>query len=400
MDKIELFHSATVAIRTNKTRSFLTTLGIIIGVASVILLTAIGIGLQKFVTQQFQDLGANVIFVVPGKVNVQGGPGRPVTSSAKFTFEEVREISKLGNPIKLASPSVFKNGTAKYRGKTIDVSINGVDENYSQIRNIKADKGSFVTKAMIERSARVAVIGPKVADKFFPGDIALGKEISVSDQKLTVVGVTVSKGGGFGSNSDQDTFVYIPVTTAQKMLGEKTPGAFSVLTIAPEENAAAAAIVKRFLTRRNLTEDDFTVLEPKEILSSINSFLGAVTAALSGIAAISLVVGGIGIANIMLVSVTERTREIGLRKALGATKKDILWQFLIEAVVLSAVGGVIGILIGSGFALLLRRFIQTAVTGQSVLLAFGISSLVGIISGLAPAIRASRLNPIEALRYE
>jgi putative ABC transport system permease protein len=195
--------------------------------------------------------------------------------------------------------------------------------------------------------------------------------------------------------------VYMPVTAVQKFSGEKDPGSIIVQTKDPESTAIAAKKVNDyFIRRRKLTTDDFTVLEPKEILNTVNGFLGTITAALSGIAAISLVVGGIGIANIMFVSVTERTREIGLRKAVGATYKDILAQFLLEAVLLSVLGGLIGIGIGGGLSLLLNQFIQTSVTPGSVILSFGISCAVGVFSGLAPAMRAAKMDPIVALRWE
>ena len=217
---------------------------------------------------------------------------------------------------------------------------------------------------------------------------------------MTVVGVLKEKGGGIGGNSDENTFVLMPVTTASRVTGIKKPAAVMVRTLDAAGTAVAARKIKDYFYRKNLTDDDFTILEPKELLDTISTFLGVVTGALSGIAAISLIVGGIGIANIMLVSVTERTREIGLRKAVGATKRHIAWQFLIEAVVLSILGGGLGIGVGTGFSLILRRFIETQVTVGSVLLAFGVSAIVGVVSGLAPAIRASRLDPITALRYE
>jgi putative ABC transport system permease protein len=195
--------------------------------------------------------------------------------------------------------------------------------------------------------------------------------------------------------------VYIPVTAVQKFSGDKDPGTILVQTTTPESTAIASKKVNDyFIRRRKLTTDDFTVLEPKQILDTVNGFLGTITAALSGIAAISLVVGGIGIANIMFVSVTERTREIGLRKAVGATYRDIMTQFLLEAVLLSVLGGLIGIGIGGGLSLLMNQFIQTSVTLGSVILSFGISCAVGVASGLAPAIRAAKLDPIVALRWE
>jgi putative ABC transport system permease protein len=402
MDPIELLRSSIRAIRTNKVRSVLTTLGIIIGVASVILLVSIGNGLQTFVTKQFEDLGSNILFVAPGKVSVSGGGGPPISAEAKFTFDDVTEIANLGAPITAAFGSIIKPSTAKYLNKTYDVTVAGVSGQYGKIRNIKANEGSFVTDTMVERSQRVIVLGPKVVEKLFrPGEKVIGKEIDVSGQKLTVVGITESKGGGLGGGTgDVDSYAYLPLTTAQKIFGIRRPASMAVQTDSPDNVSRANAMLKRYFERRGLTSDDYTILEPKEILEQINTFLGAITGALSGIAAISLVVGGIGIANIMLVSVTERTREIGLRKAIGATRRDILVQFLIEAIILSALGGVIGIAIGWGLSSLISRFIETAVSWQSVVVAFAISALVGVISGLAPAINASRLNPIDALRYE
>lgn len=402
METLELFRTATMAIRTNKTRSFLTALGIIIGVASVILLVSIGNGLQAFVTKQFQELGSNLVLIAPGKVSFSGGGGPPVSTEAKFTFEDVAALANLGTPITDAMGSVLKPATAKYLTKTFDVTVAGISENYSEVRNLKISKGSKITQAMERRSQRAAVIGSKVVDKLFrSGEDPIGKEINVSNQKLTVVGVAESKGGGLGGgSSDADTYVYVPVTTAQKMYGIKRPASVAVVVDKAENTPIATVLIKRYFQRRNLTSDDYTILEPKELLNQINTFLGTITVALSGIAAISLVVGGIGIANIMFVSVTERTREIGLRKAVGATYRDILTQFLLEAVMLSVLGGVIGILFGSGLSLLLNRVIQTSVSMESVMLSFGISCAVGVTAGIIPALRAAKLDPIVALRWE
>lgn len=397
---IETLGSAMEAVWRNKLRSFLTTLGIVIGVASVIMLVSIGNGLQKFVTKQFEGLGANLVLVAPGRINVKSGPSRPVPLTPKFTWEDIRGLERTGEPIVAVSGTTYKSGTGKYEGKTWDVSVTGVDEKYSELRNIRAQTGEFITKNMVERSQAVVVLGPTVAKNLFGVESPLDKQIDVLGRKLTVVGVTESKGGGFGGNTDQDSFVYIPVTTAQKITGDKHPATIMVKAQSPETTPIVTEKIKSYFYKRKLTDDDFTVLEPKEILASITSFLGAVTAALGGIAAISLLVGGIGIANIMLVSVTERTREIGLRKSLGATKRDIMWQFLAEAAMLSALGGVIGIGIGGGVSLLLRRFIETEVTWPSVVMAFGVSAVVGVVAGLAPAVRAAKLDPITALRYE
>lgn len=401
MNPLEFLRSSWGSIRTNKVRSVLTTLGIIIGVASVILLVSIGNGLQSFVTEEFKALGSNALFISPGRVSFSGG-GPPQNVEAKFNFDDVERLARLGNPITDASGMISKGITVKFRSKSFYGTLTGVNEKYLEYGNIKVAKGKFISKNSVERSQMVAAIGHKVQVKLFGEDVnSIGQKIDVAGRQVTIVGVIKEKGGGFGGGaSDDNTSVFMPVTAASKITGIDSPAAIMVRTTDAESTTLAAKKIKDYFYRKNLTDDDFTVLEPKELLNSINAFLGAVTAALSGIAAISLVVGGIGIANIMLVSVTERTREIGLRKAVGATNRDILIQFLIEAVVLSVLGGLIGIAIGWGFSMLLRSFIQTAVTWQSVALAFGISAAVGVISGLAPAIRASRLDPITALRYE
>ncbi len=399
MDIVEVFRTAMMAIRTNKIRSFLTALGIIIGVASVILLVSIGSGLQSFVTKEFESLGANMLFISPGRVSFRGG-GPPVNTEAKFDFEDVEEIGRLGSPIVKASGMITRGMTFKYRAESYYGNLAGVNEEYMEYGNVELESGEFFGRSAVERGQNVGVIGNKIYTELFgEGRSAVGKEIDVSGRQVKIIGVLKEK-GGFGGSGGDNTYVLMPVTAAAKITGIKKPAAVMVRTETAEDTAVAARKIKQYFERKGLTEDDYTVLEPKELLDSINSFLGVVTGALSGIAAISLVVGGIGIANIMLVSVTERTREIGLRKAIGATKRDIAVQFLVEALMLSLLGGAIGIAIGWGFSAVLRQFIETSVTVDSVMLAFGISSLVGVVSGLAPAVRAANLNPIDALRYE
>ncbi len=399
MDLLELFRSAVLAIRTNKSRSVLTTLGIVIGVASVIALTAIGAGLQAFVTKQFQSLGSEVVFVQPGRVNLRGGGGRPTAFSPKFTFEDVANLDRRGGAIAGATASIFKSGLAEYKRETLDISIDGAGANLPALRNIDLSSGRWFTASQEERALPVVVVGSAIPEKLIKETDVLGKQIVISNRKFTVIGVLKKVGGGFGGG-DQDSLVYMPTTTARQLLGEKSPGSITVKATGPLEVDRAVEQIKQYFYRRSLTDDDFTVLKPTQILETIQTFLGTITAALAGIAAISLVVGGVGIANIMLVSVTERTREIGLRKALGAKRRDILLQFLIEAIVLSALGGLIGIGLGWGLAALVSRFIETAVTAQAVALAFGISCAVGITAGFTPALRASKLDPIVALRYE
>ena len=243
------------------------------------------------------------------------------------------------------------------------------------------------------------MLGSKAATELFGDSDPLGKTVTIEDIRYQVKGVLVSKGGGGALGADIDERVVIPFTTALRQFNQSRP--FMLLVQATDQDAVVEAVrdIRRVLLKR-LKADDFTVLEQKELLSTITQFLSVITVALGGIAAISLLVGGIGIMNIMLVSVTERTREIGLRKAVGATGRDILFQFLIESVIVSLVGGIIGILIGTAGSLALRSFIQTEVTLWSTVLASGFSALIGIVFGVAPAIRAARLDPIEALRYE
>ncbi len=281
MDITELLRSAIRAIRTNKTRSALTALGIIIGVASVIMLVSIGSGLQAYVVKQFEQLGSNVIFVLPGKVNLGGSGGGNMRtqmtagSTSKFTFEDVKNISRLGKAVETASSAVTKTGLAKYRNKTYDVTIVGVDENFQKVRSMDVTEGVFINKNMVDKTQGVAVVGPKVVENLMTkGEDPIGKEIEVSGRKVKIVGVTKAQGGGFGGGGDQDSMAILPVTTAAKLIGSKSPAAIYVLTTSADTMDQATAQVKKYFYQRKLTNDDFSVLEPTQILSTINSFLG------------------------------------------------------------------------------------------------------------------------------
>ena len=318
---------------------------------------------------------------------------------SKFVLEDVASLSRASEGISAVTPTIVQNGTIAYQGKIIAIEVAGVWENYFQISNFVAEKGSIITQNDVERSRKVIVLGSKPAKDLFGELEPVGKSVTIGEIRYSVKGTLVSKGGEGGIGHTVDDHVFIPLTSAMRQFNQDRP--YTLLVEATSEDVVKQTVsdIKRVLMRR-LKEDDFTVIEQTELLTTITQFISVITIALGGIAAISLFVGGIGIMNIMLVSVTERTREIGLRKTVGATGHDILFQFLIESVIVSLVGGVIGILLGAAGSLALRAFVQTEVTLWSVLLASGFSALIGIVFGVAPAIRAARLDPIEALRYE
>jgi putative ABC transport system permease protein len=397
MNWFEYAKLALLSLRTNKVRSLLTMLGIIIGVASVILLVSIGTGLQELVTKQFASLGSNSVYVMPGKVDLRTGP--PTMNASKFEIGDVADLARGSESISDVTPAIVQQGLISYKGKTVSVELAGVWENYFSVQNFAVTDGEIISQSDVERSRKVIVLGSKPAKDLFGDADPVGSSVTISDVRYEVIGVLESKGGGGGFGSDIDNRGLIPLTTSFRQFNATRPMMMVVVATGQDTVEQAAEDAKRILLRR-LKEDDFTVVQQTELLNTINQFLGAITVALGGIAAISLLVGGIGIMNIMLVSVTERTREIGLRKAVGARPQDILLQFLIESMILSLVGGLLGITLGILGSFAISQFIQTYVTPWSVILASGFSGLIGVIFGVAPAIRASRLDPIEALRYE
>lgn len=402
IDLREIFTLAFQSIRRNKTRSVLTMLGIIIGVAAVILLVSLGAGLQKYITGQFEQLGSNLVVVLPGRVSLEGGFSQgsaPNFMGSKLTVEQAAEISRLGGPIQEAGAAIETSAAIKYLGKSKYTTVAGITANYGRIRNIQVTQGRNISETDVTLGRKVVILGKGIASTLFGQSEAIGKEITVGEERFQVIGI-LEQLGTAGIGFDVDNFVAIPVTAGQRLAGTDAVQTIVVKATSKEVIPQAIAVTKKYFLNQGLTADDFSVLDQSNLLSTINSILGVLTAALGGIAAISLVVGGVGIMNIMLVSVTERTREIGLRKAVGAKPKDILIQFLIEAVTLSAFGGTVGILIGAGGATVINKFFPTSVPAWAVILAFSVSALVGIVFGVAPAIRASKLNPIDALRYE
>ncbi|KPJ70986.1 hypothetical protein AMJ51_00380 [Microgenomates bacterium DG_75] len=402
MDFAEVIKVALEALRANKTRSGLTMLGIVIGVTSVILLVSIGSGLKTYITEQLESLGADSIYVFPGELGIGGGeesggiPGAGVANS-KFTFNHLKQIEREAKTVKAVMAYIENNGAMRYKGKSHITQVVGVGVDYPEIRSQKVVEGSFFSSSQYNSGKKVAVLGQTVVDELFGEENPIGKKFTISDQRYTILGILEEKGGFAGVDIDDQ--VFIPATTAMSQFDMENIMSFLVQSQDSDSIPETIEEVEAILLK-SLDEDEFSVLDTESILSIISSILGVLTAALGGIAAISLIVGGIGIMNIMLVSVTERTREIGLRKAIGATPNNILVQFIIEAVVLSFVGGTIGILLGIGGAILIGRFFTTTVTPWSIALAFGVSSLIGVIFGVAPAYKASKLNPIDALRYE
>lgn len=396
----EIVKLSTRSLLRNKTRSLLTMLGIIIGVSAVILLVSIGQGLQNYITQEFESLGSNLVVVLPGKIGGGGGgfSGAPNIAGSKLTLQDVNRLARLGGPIELVGAGVEMPATVSYQGKSKYTTVGGVTAAYQKMRNLVTSTGRMISDSDNNGGKNVINLGQSLVDTLFGGGNPIGKEVTVGSQKFQVVGI-LSKIGSGGFGVDVNSIAFIPLTSAQKVFGVKGVQAIGIKS----RDKDAITQVKNMVTKelgKRLKSDDFSVVDSSSLISTINQILGVVTLALGGIAAISLIVGGVGIMNIMLVSVTERTREIGLRKAVGAKPEDILYQFLIEAVVLSLGGGMIGVAIGAIGAWGINHFISTTVTWWSVALSFGVSALIGVVFGVAPAARASKLNPIEALKYE
>jgi len=400
----DLIKSSVRSILKNKGRTILTSLGIIIGVTSVILLTSIGNGLQVYINQQFESLGSNSIFVVPGKVfDDKGGFNNSESAryiTAKFRYQDITTLRRnlrnsLVLPQSIAQISIKQGSVIKK-----DITLIGVNSQYGDATNITPPTGNgrWFTKEEDDKKTPVVVMGYKIAQDLFPNGNIVGKRVNVNGKNLKVVGFNEKKGGSFGG-PNLDEYLFAPIGLVQGFAGNDDIVEIIIKTPTKEEVEATKVEVKKILLK-DYDEDAFSVFDSSQLLNSINAIIGTLTIALAGIAAISLVVGGIGIMNIMLVTVSERTKEIGLRKAIGAYPRAILIQFLIEAVILSCLGGFIGVALGWLGSLAINNFFPARVTFSSVAIAFGVSALVGIIFGVAPARRASKLSPIEALRYE
>lgn len=395
------FKQAVRAILSNKVRSFLSMLGILVGVAAVIAMMALGEGARISMEKELQSLGSNLLSIRGGRYRSRGAAGSGTV--ARFTKKDAENIEGLDS-IEKVSGIVSMNAQVVYKSENSNSSIEGVDYNYAEIRSTTPDYGRWFTHADIQKRAKVAVIGTTVLDELFGGEDPLGKTIKLNRINFRVIGVAKEK--GFAGPRDQDDVVYIPVTTAMfRLMGKDYyDGIYAQVTSADAIERAKTEITELIKKSHRLyrEENSFEIRDMSEIQAMLSSTTKTMSMLLGCVAAISLFVGGIGIMNIMLVSVTERTREIGLRKAIGARQQDILVQFLIESIVMSLSGGAGGIIIGGGGAMLLARFAgwATHVSSFSIFLSTLFSAGVGVCFGLWPAKRAAELNPVEALRYE
>ena len=412
MNYQNLFKIAIRAIAANKMRSFLTALGIIIGIAAVITMLAIGQGSKASIKANIAEMGSNMIMISPG-ADMRGGVRQDASSMETLKQADYESIKEDCNYISAISPTVNSSGQWIYGNNNTQSSIYGVNQDYLSIRQLKVADGEMFTDADIKAAAKVCILGQTVVDYLFPdGSDPIGKVVRFNSIPFRVVGVLQKKGYN-SMGMDQDDLVLAPYTTVMKrILAQTYLGGIVCSAITEEASQPAQDQISEILRRNHklkdatatteADEDDFNIRSQEEISSMMNSTMSTITILLGSVAGISLLVGGIGIMNIMYVSVTERTREIGLRMSVGATGIDILNQFLIEAILLSVTGGIIGVILGVSLSLSLNAFlhIATQIEPWSIIMSFAVCTFTGVFFGWYPAKKAARLDPIEAIRYE
>ncbi len=390
--------SALFDFSRNKGRTFLTSLGILIGVLAVVLLTAAGLGLRKYIQQQFELLGSNLITVLPGNLDEGFSSGGPAFGRINFSEQDFQNLKRI-RQIKLVVPLYSRSFTIYGGDSSKYAELYASSADIFTTFNQKAEYGKLFTERDVNKRAKIVVIGPKIAETLFGSPKkALGKSVKIDNQSFRVSGITESKGGGLTSQ-DLDNAVYMPYKTAYVFNPGKTMMAFYLQARTEEAIPEVKRLAEQTMLK-NFADDEFSIVEQEDLISTITSIFSIVNSVLIAIAAISLLVGGIGIMNIMYVTVTERIKEIGIRRALGARKFDILSQFLIESIILSLFGGISGLVLSYLIVLGVQQFFPAYIDAFSVVLALGVSSAIGIIFGVFPAKKAADLSPIEAIRYE
>jgi putative ABC transport system permease protein len=400
-----LIKVAAQSIAKNKMRTLLTMLGIVIGVAAVIVMVAVGHGAKSRIQEQIENLGTNMIIVTPGATQ-QGGASQGAGSFNRLTLQDAEKIKREGSLLSGVSPVIFTRRQVIAGSTNWRAPINGVATDFQAIRDWSMSSGVFFSDNDVRTVRRVAILGATVAEVLFPGTDPVGQSLQIGNVPFDIIGVLASK-GQTASGNDMDDVVLVPYTTAQNRLsGFVRIGQIIASTYSPADLAAAQEEIRLIMREAHRLpdgeEDDFTIRNQSDLAEAAQGTAEVMSALLAAIASISLLVGGIGIMNIMLVSVTERTREIGIRLAIGARGRDVLTQFLIESVVMSVAGGVIGLMVGLGGAAVLGHITgwSTATPPQAIVIAVAFSAAVGVFFGFYPARKAAALNPIEALRYE
>lgn len=383
----------------NKMRTFLTSLGILIGVFSVVMLIALGLGLKKYISDQFEAIGKNTLFIAPGKL-LQGGSFNAAASLAnRFDDKDLNRLKRIRD-IKGIAPISSKTVKIKGRKKTELTTVFFTSEIFADTAGFEVDKGRFIEKKDVEKRSKVLVAGPKIIEKLFSTkEEALGAKISIDNVSFKIVGILKGKGGGGFGGPDYDSYLYGPYTTGYIFNPDKKFVRFSIkvdekITINEAKKKIENELLKRY------EEEDFSIIEPTELLSVISNIFNIINIFLIDVASISLLVGGVGIMNIMYVTVTDKTKEIGIRRAIGARKSDILYQFVAESVALSLVGGILGLIFAFASVLIVNKFFPAYISFTSVFLAIGVSTIIGIVFGVLPAKKAADLEPVEAIRYE
>ncbi|RJQ38665.1 FtsX-like permease family protein [Candidatus Microgenomates bacterium] len=394
-----IIKSAFEDFRRSKMQTFLTSLGILIGVFAVVTLTAMGLGLKKYISDQFDSLGTNTLFVAPGKLLQSGGFGASSLLGNRFDLKDLNSLKRVRSITSIA-PMASKSGTAKGSKKSDYVTIFFSSEAFFDISGFEVDKGRLFDKRDVDKRTKVLVAGPKIAEKLF-GTMseAIDKKVTIDNVSFTIIGVIKSKGGGGFGGPDYDSYFFGPYTTGFIFDPDKKFIRFALKTdpnisITTAKNEVTNQMLKRY------KEDEFSIVEPTEILSVVNGIFGIMNIVLVAIASISLLVGGIGIMNIMYVTVSDKTKEVGIRRAIGARKNDILFQFIVEAVALSILGGTLGLGLAYAGILLVQPFFPAYMDVTSVSLALGVSTVIGVVFGVLPARKAANLEPVEAIRYE